>query len=147
MARRWTYSQPTLNIVTERSNNERMKPTTVRRNKRIAETVLGILTAKYPKCFTLDEPKPLAIGIGGTIIAAHPEIKPWMVDQALRSYTTAIPYLEKLTVDAPRIDLAGCAAGTVSADEAAHARVQVRVARAKARKASRAVGGSQAAAA
>jgi hypothetical protein len=55
-----------------------MKPSARRRHARIVQDVLAVLVEKYPRCFSLtdDERKPLALGIGGTIIAQHPELKP-----------------------------------------------------------------------
>ena len=40
-----------------------MKPSRRRRNVRIAQDVLSVLSAKYPRCFSMAEPKPLAIGM------------------------------------------------------------------------------------
>jgi sRNA-binding protein len=100
-----------------------MKPSRRRRHQRIVQDVLAVLVEKYPRCFSLadDERKPLAIGIGGTIIAAHPDLKPADIGQALSWYTRTRAYLERLVDGAERVDLGGVAAGTVSAVEAADA--------------------------
>jgi ProP effector len=109
-----------------------MKPSARRRHARIVQDVLAVLVEKYPRCFSLtdDERKPLAIGIGGTIIAQHPELKSANIGQALSWYTRSRAYLERLVEGAERVDLGGVAAGIVSAVEAADALERLKAARA-----------------
>jgi ProP effector len=109
-----------------------MKPSARRRHARIVQDVLAVLVEKYPRCFSLtdDERKPLAIGIGGTIIAQHPELKPTNIGQALSWYTRSRAYLERLVEGAERVVLGGVAAGIVSAVEAADALERLKAARA-----------------
>ena len=112
-----------------------MKPTERRRKARIIETVLAVLVARYPKCFTLAEAdrRPLKVGIGGDVIAHHPELKPSNIGQALAWYTRSRAYLERMVEGAERVDLGGVAAGTATAIEAADALVKLK-ARARVRK-------------
>jgi ProP effector len=113
-----------------------MKPSVRRRHARIVQDVLAVLVEKYPRCFSLtdDERKPLAVGIGDTIVANHPELKPSNIGQALSWYTRSTGYLVRLTEGADRIGLDGQPAGTVSAVEAAGALVKLKAARARVRK-------------
>jgi ProP effector len=121
-----------------------MKPSRRRRAARIASTVLAVLVEKYPATFTMLESKwvPLKVGIGGDVIANHPELKPSQIGQALYWYTHSTDYMAKLIEGADRIDLTGQPAGVVSATEAADALERLNAAQARARKASRVVGGT-----
>jgi sRNA-binding protein len=108
-----------------------MKPSRRRRNQRIAQDVLAVLVAEYPQCFSLaeSERRPLALGIGGTILAENPELKRSHIGQALSWYVHSRAYLERMIADTPRIDLLGQPCGTVSALESIYAAEKLKAAR------------------
>jgi ProP effector len=97
------------------------------------EATLDFLIERFPKCFNLDNPRPLKVGIAFDIMAgAPPEISWLAITLALDGFTKARSYLERVVVGEQRIDLAGQSAGTVTADEAAYAAKRLaRVARAE----------------
>jgi ProP effector len=66
--------------------------------------------------------RPLKVGIHADLIAAMPEVPADLIELAFGIYTTCIAYHAGCTEDAERLDLDGQAAGTVTADEAAHAK-------------------------
>jgi ProP effector len=120
-----------------------VKPTRRRRNARLVQETLAVLIERYPKCFTLAEAdrRPLKIGVGGEIVAAHPDIQRSRIGAALAWYTRSWAYLEKLTEGAERVDLAGAGAGVVSASEAADAVEKLAAAKARVRKITPALSG------
>jgi sRNA-binding protein len=101
-----------------------------------ARSTLTVLAERFPRVFTGS--RPLKLGIGCDIAAALAgEITKTQLKRALRYYTNNIHYLRACTVGAARVSLDGNACGSVSADEAAHARGRVEAIRAagKARRA------------
>jgi ProP effector len=94
------------------------------RNPRL---VREILVARFPACFCpKGSPKrPLKIGIARDLVAAAPDIKPGEIGRALADYTRGPTYLLAMIEGAERIDLAGQAAGVVTAAQAELAAAQV----------------------
>ncbi len=82
-----------------------------------------LLVERFPLAFAPKRaPKrPLKIGIFIDILAAAPDIERWKVSLALKDYCSGPKYLMACTPHAPRIDLTGAPAGTVSEEHAKHA--------------------------
>ena len=88
------------------------------------QEVMKILQERFPKTFPLDskEIQPLKVGI-------HLELIPVLLEQcskhslreALRIYTRLSEYIDKLKLNAPRIDLEGNPCGEVTEDESKNA--------------------------
>jgi ProP effector len=84
------------------------------------------LQARFPGVFVADgERRPLAVGIHLDLIARLPEWDPKLVRQALCAYCLADRYLRGLQEGATRVDLTGAAAGVVTAEQAADARLRL----------------------
>ncbi len=91
------------------------------RSRRAREEWLPALIARYPKTFFEDprERKPLKIGVHKDILADDGiEMASYQLTSALRWYTGALGYQLSISEDAQRIDLAGEAAGKVTAEDA-----------------------------
>lgn len=100
----------------------------VSRRLKIAENTRALLAAAFPKTFM---PKgkqkvPLKIGIREDIAALGSSVSMRRLKIALRDYTSGPLYLRALTEGAPRYDLDGNIAGTVTAHEADFARKQLK---------------------
>ena len=90
-----------------------------------ADAVIATLAARFPQCFTISEQghRPLKVNIRLDVIAAiGATIAPQELGRALRWYTHNPVYLRSTIAGAPRIDLDGKLAGTVTVAEAAHAK-------------------------
>jgi ProP effector len=85
----------------------------------------------------LGKVRPLALGIHIAIHEAAPALDHRALGDALRFLTGHPAYLKAMLPGAPRVDLAGEPSGTVSPEQAGHARekLQAAVARAAAKKA------------
>ncbi len=80
------------------------------------------LAELFPACFDWEQPRPLKIGIHEHLIrAGHDRAT---VLRSLKAYCTAPRYRAALQAGAARIDLQGQPAGGVTAEEAAHARLE-----------------------
>jgi ProP effector len=88
-----------------------------RENIKVINRVTGLLSDKFPLAFNRYERKrlPLKIGIHLDILAAVEGISPAELKLALRVYTANRLYRAQLRAGAARIDLAGKAAGVVTA--------------------------------
>lgn len=95
------------------------------RNRAANHAALQLLMDAYPQTFSRDAVKPLKIGIQEDLIADD-RISRNKIKRALASYVRAPQYLRCLVEDAPRIGLDGQPAGTVSAEEAEHARERLK---------------------
>jgi ProP effector len=86
------------------------------------ETAIAELVAAFPAAFTLDPTlvRPVKLGIKDDLYAQC-AISRRRITAALRSYCNSEHYLRASAEGAPRIDLAGERAGTVTATEARHA--------------------------
>jgi ProP effector len=79
---------------------------------------INLLVELYPRCFCRTNRRPLKVGIYEEVISQHPEMSKPQIKRLLREYTQSPEYWSTLTAGAPRIDLAGNAAGEVTpADE------------------------------
>ena len=87
----------------------------------------------------LQKRRPLKIGIVQDVRALLPEIPAEVIGNAMRIYCSDRRYLACLTAGAPRVDLTGANVGTVTAEEAASAKLRLdkAVERAAARKANK----------
>jgi hypothetical protein len=88
------------------------------------QEMLGWLKATWPRAFTEVPPRPLAIGVGMTFIAARPKGKTWSdVGAAVRLHTRSDAYLEAVAREGShRFDLDGNDTGPVLERERAFAR-------------------------
>src|SRR5262245_58633476 len=90
-----------------------------------ATAAIALLAELYPKCFSVYEGRrrPLKIGIHNDILAAvDGAITPLELGKALGIYCSNRAYLGHTRKGAWRLDLDGKPAGTVTADEEAHAK-------------------------
>jgi ProP effector len=87
------------------------------------KTAISELVVAFPAAFTLDPMlvRPLKLGIKDDLYGQS-AISHRRITAALRAYCNSVHYLKASTEGAARIDLAGEAAGTVTATEAYHAR-------------------------
>ena len=86
--------------------------------------IIALLCVSFPKCFAHYEGrrKPLKIGISADILAAlGDQVDPKALGLALRLYVANLRYRMAQQAGAPRIDLDGNEAGTVSERDAARA--------------------------
>jgi sRNA-binding protein len=92
-------------------------------------TMVDRLRVKFPRTFTSDDPRPLAIGITYSIFAALnvPEYsdKGRTVKSALEYWTRTDNYLRACVCGAIRVDLSGAPAGVVSDAEAKYAAMEL----------------------
>jgi ProP effector len=91
----------------------------------IAAVVIELLAEQFPKCFAVYEQRrrPLKIGIYNELLAAlDGAVTKRELHTALGVYTSNPAYLRALVAGAVRIDLNGVPAGTVTQDEAEHAK-------------------------
>ena len=82
-----------------------------------AMQLIALLSERWPQCFSVygRRSRPLKVGIRDDIIAAGFDDD---VSAALRHYAGNFEYRKRLKAGAPRIDLDGNVAGSVSAAEA-----------------------------
>jgi ProP effector len=95
---------------------------------------ISLLAELYPKCFSIYEERrrPLKLGIHLDIQASlDGAITPAELHRALGAYCSNPTYLSHTRKGAPRLDLNGEPAGTVTADEEAHAKATLVRIRAK----------------
>jgi len=89
--------------------------------------LIGILAECFPACFAVNPSyrRPLKLGIHVDILAQLSDtIAPRDLSAALRIYVSNSKYLKALVAGADRVDLHGMPAGTVTAEEAAYAKVR-----------------------
>jgi ProP effector len=86
------------------------------------KATIAELVAQFPKAFTLDSAgvRPLKLGIRDDLYGLS-AISHRRIVAALARYCKSPTYLKATTEGAARVDLAGEAAGTVTATEAQHA--------------------------
>ena len=95
------------------------------------------LAALWPNAFTADprERRPLKVGIGKDIEAASAgALTKHEITRALAWYVNGGSYLWRLKAGAERIDLQGHPAGTVTEEEAKHAKARLKARKAKYRR-------------
>jgi ProP effector len=89
------------------------------------ESVLQLLCQRWPACFFRFEQrrKPLKINIHEDILTALGDsVIPAALSKALRVYVANAVYRSRLVAGAVRFDLDGRQAGTVTVEQATHAR-------------------------
>jgi len=96
---------------------------TSRKRKAAVLATVTLLAERFPAAFFTFEGqrRPLKIGIAADICEAMPEINKEHLQWALARYCMSPGYLRSLTGGAARFDLAGDAAGIVTAEAAAKA--------------------------
>jgi ProP effector len=107
-------------------------PNAAKRKGKPNAQLFNILYERFPKCFSSKQKRPLKIGIDQSVSEAAPDLPPRKVKQAIAHYANTPSYLKTLIEGATRIDLAGNAAGVVTADAERHA--QERLAEREARR-------------
>jgi ProP effector len=87
------------------------------------KAAISELVAAFPAAFTLDPMlvRPFKLGIKDDLYLQS-DLSHRRITAALRAYCNSVHYLQATTEGAVRIDLAGGAAGTVTATEAHHAK-------------------------
>jgi ProP effector len=82
------------------------------------------LAARFPGVFVVQDARrrPLKVGIHLDAIAAAPDLDVKLLKATLSWYTTSDGYFLKTKEGATRVDLTGAPAGSVSAEDAEHAR-------------------------
>lgn len=105
---------------------------------RRAETMLTLLVERWPRCFNLDQPRPLKIGIDRDIITAMPGTVEMLAGEAdlrlaMKIYTGCPAYLMAMVEGAQRVDLDGQPAGTVLQPHAGYAKFWLKKDRSKVR--------------
>ena len=79
-----------------------------RRSVRMAKPAMDFLCARYPRCFNVDNPQPLKIGIQHDIRDQLPlEISRNAIANALEWYSRRLEYLNTVIEGHVRIDLDG----------------------------------------
>jgi ProP effector len=99
--------------------------TAPRKRAEIAAAAIALLAEQFPKCFAVYERRrrPLKVGIYGELLAAlDGAITERELHAALGVYTSNLEYLRTLVAGAARIDLNGTPVGTVTREEAEHAK-------------------------
>jgi hypothetical protein len=76
--------------------------------------LLEILIERWPRCFDLENPAPLQVGLYEQIIAEEPALTGRELAAILRWYVRRIPYTSALARGGKRTNLDGKAAGAVS---------------------------------
>ena len=95
--------------------------------KRRALEMQATLAEHFPRCFSLQQPKPLKIGIDQDILAAMPGVSETDVYGALKLYTGTRAYHRAMAAEgAVRIDLNGATSGAVKPPHAGFARFKLR---------------------
>jgi ProP effector len=84
-----------------------------------AQAAITALIEAFPAAFTSTGRRPLKLGIHDDLLARG--IAADVATKGLAAYCTSTGYLTATKAGAPRIDLDGNAAGTVTAEEAEHA--------------------------
>ncbi len=102
------------------------------KNRAANQAALQLLFDTYPVVFSRDQVRPLKIGIQEDLIEDG-KLARNRIKRALASYVRNPHYLRSLQTGAERIGLDGMAAGTVSEDEAAHARDKLKAMKAERR--------------
>ena len=87
---------------------------------KIADELMPLLKALYPKTFSRF--RPLKLGIDRDLKAELPELSNKKIDRVLWFYTSSRSYLSALRIGADRYGLDGNPAGTVTENEAEFAR-------------------------
>jgi sRNA-binding protein len=93
-----------------------------------ATAAIALLAETFPKCFSVYEGRrrPLKIGIHNDILGAvDGALTPLELSKAMGAYCANSAYLRSSQEGAQRIDLDGNPAGTVTADEEAHAKARL----------------------
>ncbi|QEW07029.1 ProQ/FINO family protein [Nitrincola iocasae] len=94
-----------------------------KRNKNRAANMAAVqlLMDAYPEVFSRDKVRPLKIGIQEDLVADD-KVSRTKIKRALASYVRSPQYLRSFQEGAERIGLDGQPAGTVTAEEAGHAK-------------------------
>lgn len=95
------------------------------KNRSANQAALQLLIEAYPDVFSRENVRPLKIGIQEDLVADE-KIAKNKIKRALASYVRAPQYFKAMQEGAERVDLQGQASGTVTAEEAAHAREQLK---------------------
>ena len=103
-------------VVAENEADERKKAKSRAANR----AAVQLLCETYPQTFSINEPKPLKIGIQEDLVADG-KLSQNKIKRGLASYVRIFAYLRSQVDDADRLNLLGEAEGKVTSGEAAHA--------------------------
>ncbi|MFY0656734.1 ProQ/FINO family protein [Neptunomonas sp.] len=101
------------------------KNKTKTKNRAANQAALKLLMETYPKTFNREDVKPLKIGIQDDLLAEEKVAKN-KIKRALASYVRSPQYFRSMVEGVDRVDLQGEAAGKVTAEEAEHAKSQLK---------------------
>ncbi|WP_119393365.1 ProQ/FINO family protein [Salinibius halmophilus] len=94
------------------------------KNRKANLAAMQLLLDAYPEVFTLENARPLKVGIHEAL-AEDGKLSKTKIRRALATYVRQTAYLKALVEGAERVDLQGQAGGAVSADEASHAQEEL----------------------
>jgi sRNA-binding protein len=88
--------------------------------------IIQLLCARFPEVFSASKQRrPLKIGIHADVVPAlGGEVRERELKSALRAYTSSASYLRSVVGGASRFGIDGHPAGTVTAEEQAHAKAK-----------------------
>ncbi|MCW8884804.1 MAG: ProQ/FinO family protein [Motiliproteus sp.] len=91
------------------------------KNRAANQAAIALISEHYPEVFNRENVRPLKIGIQEDLVADE-KLSRGKIKRALASYVRSPHYYKSLQAGAERIDLNGEAAGTVTEQEAEHAK-------------------------
>ncbi len=97
------------------------KPAAKSKNRAANQAAISFISEHYPEVFNRDNVRPLKIGIQEDLVEEE-KLSRGKIKRALASYVRSPLYYKSLQAGADRVDLKGEAAGTVTEQEAEHAK-------------------------
>ena len=94
------------------------------KNREANQAAVELLIEAYPNTFSLNEPKPLKIGIQEELVADE-KVSRGKIKRALATYVRNPRYLQSMVAGAHRVNLAGEEAGEVTAEDEQHAKAKL----------------------
>ncbi len=94
------------------------------KNREANQAAVELLIESYPNTFSLDEPKPLKIGIQDDLVSDE-KVSRGKIKRALATYVRNPRYLSSMVAGVQRVDLTGADAGEVTADDEKHAKAKL----------------------
>ncbi|WP_108126264.1 ProQ/FINO family protein [Saccharospirillum mangrovi] len=118
-----TQGTPAQQPTSEATNSAKKKKTDAQRKKEFEANrqAMDELCELYPNAFNPRQPKPLKIGIHETL-AEDGKLSKTRIRRALNVYVRLRSYYACMVEGADRVSIDGSAAGTVSAEDAGHAK-------------------------
>lgn len=120
-----TKKEQTQQVRTQTVSESATNPKTKSKNRAANMAALQLLMDAYPKVFDRNNVRPLKIGIQEDLIADEKVAKN-KIKRALASYVRSLNYIRSIREGVERVNIAGEAAGLVSAEESLHAKNKLR---------------------